>query len=48
MRTVSFALLDQILSVFFFAVKNALLSITGVLVGSVSVDFKDIKWFKEV
>ena len=35
-------------AIFFFAVTNSLLSITRVLVGGANVDFKVIKWFKDI
>ena len=48
MRTGSFVSFVLAGADFFFAVTNSLLSITRVLVGSANVDFKVIKWFKDV
>ena len=48
MRAVSFVSAVLTDAVFFFADTNSLRSITRVLVGSANVDFKVIKWFKDV
>ena len=48
MRAVSSVSLGLTGAIFFFAVTNSLLSITRVLVGSANVDFKVIKWFKDI
>ena len=48
MRIACFVSLVPAGAIGFFTVTNSLLSITGVLVGSASVDLKVIKWFKDV